>query len=232
MSDWRTLKQAILEEADKPNDAELVERSLCEALRFLRAIRFWWNEDVATLTTIADQYEYDLPTDFLAMIGKCYYIDAGDTSSKRVMYEKTVDWMEDYKYDGFDWESMIMSGPPQFYSIRESKMLLLPVPTESGDSVEFRYIKDLGTPIEKYNGTAWTVYAADGVTTLPATTTNAWFTTGRDLLKHRALYVLYDNFYKDEALASKHMQKYLETLQRLRGQFTRRRATRSVRPWL
>lgn len=232
MSDWQTIKQAILEEADKPNDGELVERAMCEALRFMRALRFWWNEDIGTITTVADQTEYDLPTDFLSIIGKAYYINSGDTNSKRVMYERTVDWIEDFRYDGFDWDSMAMSGPPQFYTIRESKMLILPVPSTSGDTVEFRYVKDLGTPIEKYDGTAWTTYQSNGTTAMTTTFSNAWFVIGRDMLKHRALYTLYDNFYKDDGLAQKHLGKYLEALQRIRGQFTRRRATRSVRPWI
>ena len=226
---WATLKQDILETIDKPNDGSLVERAMCESLRFLRSMRFWWNEGNLQVATTAEVEQYDLPDDFLGFIGKVFYSDDSMSGTKFEMSPRTVDWIESSWSVGVEWESTVNTGRPLFYALSSSKLLVSPVPDAEGAIIEGRYLRDLGTPREYYSGSAWSVYAPNTETAISSTFSHAWFTEGYDILKHRTIYTLYDNVYKDQEISQKHLQKYLEFLDRQRSSTNRRKAAREIR---
>lgn len=116
---------------------------------------------------------------------------------------RTADWVEEYKYTGTDpmhvgdWEAGIESGPPHSVAVFNGELLVVPIPSTTGDYVGGRYVKDIGTPTYKHDGSAWVFYQPDGTTPLTDTYTNAWFTDGRDALRTRAMYYLQTNIYRD-----------------------------------
>ena len=235
MANWGTIKQDILETIDKPNDSSLVERSLCETLRFLRTVRFWWNESTFKIYTTANLGEYDLPQDFLGFIGKVFHKEitvSGDTTTegaKRELVPRTMDWLEAYRYTNEEWDASLAAGRPLFYSLSESKLWLSPIPDSDGDEVSARYLRDLGTPQEVYSGSAWSVYAPNTETAIASTFSHAWFKEGYDILKHRCCYNLYQDIYKDQENAQAHLQKFLEAMDRVRSETSRRKAARELR---
>ena len=226
---WATIKQDILETIDKPSDGSLVERNLCQTLRFLRSIRFWWNEGRFSLFTTTDKGEYDLPHDFLGFVGKVFYTDSSGSGAKREMGAKTMDWLESYRYTSDDWDASLAAGRPLYYALTTDKIWLSPIPQRDGDEVSGRYLMDLGTPQEYYSGSAWSVYAPNTETAIASTFSHAFFKEGYDILKHRCIYNLFNDVYKDAENAQVHLQKYLEAMDRVRSESTRRKAARELR---
>lgn len=229
MANWGTIKQDILETIDKPNDGALVERALCESLRFLRTMRFWWNEKKLEIPTAVDEGEYDLPGDFLGFVGKVFYVDESSAETKRELVPRTMDWLEANRYAGPEWEPTLSSGRPLYYALSSRKLFLAPIPDSAADLISARYLYDLGTPQESYSGSAWTVYAPNTETAIASTFSHEFFKEGYDILKHRTIYTVYDNVWKDPENAQRHLQKFLEALDRIRSETTRRKAGRELR---
>src|SRR5690349_20329858 len=148
----------------------------------MRTMRLPWNEGrLTTISTVADQWNYTLPTDFIGFIGKPYFSRSGDSTSRRPLEIRSADWMEEYKYLGSDpehigtWVSGIESGPPNSVTIYNVELLVVPIPDATGDWIDGRYLKDIGTPYYKYAGGAWTFYNPSTNVAIAATYTNAWF---------------------------------------------------------
>lgn len=230
MSDWQTVKQAILAEANRPNDSTAVERALCEALRFNRNQQAWFNEGESYITTVADQYVYDLPPDFLSMIGSPYFSASG-SSARRTLIGRSRQFVEDFKYSNsgvIDDETDLLNGTPMYFATDARKIYLLPVPSEAGATVTFRYLRDMGSPYMKYSGSAWSVYDPDSNVALSATYTNPWLDEAQDVTRFRALYIYYNTLGNQEA-AGAAMQQWLEALRQLRVRNTKAKGSVKVR---
>lgn len=222
MANRRTLKKQIQVELDKPNDGDSIDRAICEALRHLRGEQFWFNQDRLSLTTVAEQWEYDLPDDFVRLHSDLYFQRSGSETTRRALTFRTSPWSEEYKHAGSDpfhigdWEAGIQYGPPHSFSIYGNKVMLNPIPDTSGDLVVGPYIKDLGTPLYDYDGSAWDFYDPDGVTPLAVDYTNDWFTHGQDVLRTKAVYYLQQNIYRDLEGTQLALGQHLEAVTRLR----------------
>lgn len=234
MTDWQTMKQQLSEEVRKTGtpDADKISRAIVESVRFNRAHHFYFNEGRGGFTTIRDHYDYNLPGDFINLIGRAFYSPVATPEVKVPLQNRTADWAETARYLGDGLEpGSINSGQPRSYAIYSNRMLLVPVPTTTGEAISFRYVRDLGTPSFRYNGTAWAFNDPAGAP-ITATYSNAWFVDGYALTLTRALHYLWSRVYAGEAQATNNAQaalvNWLEEEARLRRETTKKKSNRSV----
>lgn len=237
MSDHQTLRKMIMEELDRPNDSTYVDRAIVEALRYHRADHFWFNEGYFELVTTQGQWAYDLPADFIRQIGHVYFTRASSPTDRKVLRNKTSDYVEQARYLGTDpdhwgtWESGMSSGTPSCYALYDGQLVLSPMADTTGDKINGRYVRDLGIPTVLYDGSNWQLYLPNtSSTTLPATYTNDWYKDGQDLIRTRTNYILYTRYYKNPDAAQSAAMENAEALVRMRTEFTRRRSPRTIRP--
>lgn len=154
--------------------------------------------------------------------------------------------METDLYDGVDMGVYSYRGIAKRIAIdlMEKKILVAPVPSTGGDTIEFKYTKDLGTPTYTITTgassppslvTSVTLLGPSGET-LPSTFTNEWFKEGFKLVKERALYELFSRFYggSEEAQSSAQaaLIRFLEEEKRLIGETAQMGAALEVRKWI
>lgn len=169
MSDFRTIRNRILDELDRDDLSAQAELAIKSAVEFYSPRRFWFNEARATASTVADQEYYPLPDDFVAE--DVLTISVNDTvyPLRRVSNEQIDDWTM---------STSVNTGRPQEYALQGTELRLYPVPDDSY-TLTMSYQKRL------------TELAAEG-------DSNAWTTDAEELIRRRAegdlcLSVLQDN---------------------------------------
>jgi hypothetical protein len=238
MSDFRTMVEEVKAVLDKPNDDIRVKNAIVESLRFHRSEGpFWFNEGRHSGQTTAEVYRYPLPTDFIRLIGKVYYARSNSPTSRRPLRNKTVEFVERYRFIGTDperwgdWEAGTSAGPPGVVAIFDGELIFSPIPDVAGETFDFRYLRDLGTPTVWYNTStsAFVVREPWSTSTLGDTFTNAWFEEGQDMIKNRAMYLLYMQTFNDAEAAQRHMMLWMEAKNKLRIESNRKRGNKSIR---
>lgn len=215
--------------------------AICESIKFNRKSLFYFNEKRGSIKTIADQYAYNLPVGCLGIIGPVYYTPS--TSDDTVRYklkEATTDELEDFRFSGNDYNSYATSGRPLLYSVdmADNRLLLAPIPSESEETLDFRYHADLGNPVYNYSGSAWVFSDGVGGATIADTSTytNSWFKEAFDLIMWRAAYYLWSSIYggteESGAKAQTAMTSWAEAKLRLMGETTKRHAKRVLRKYI
>jgi len=228
-------------------NSNYVDIAIADAIRHVRAEKFWFNVHSYTLTTVDDVYQYTLPADFLGIRGKVYCTPENSSSSGRFKLQPcTADEIEEILYDGSDYGSWESTGVAKRYAIDHGNktFIIAPRPSTGGDTIYFKYTQDLGTPIYTVSavssappslGATVTLLGPDGQT-LPTSYTNAWFQEGFKLIKERALYELFSRFHsgteESSGMAQTALMRFLEELNRMRGETAQQQAPIKVRKHL
>ncbi len=221
MSDLRTLVGQLKSDLDKPNGDTLIKRGVIEAMRYMRGEQFWFNEGRLKIATVANQWNYSLPDDFLKLTGKPLYERNGSETSRVPLEVRPVAWVEEFRYSGLEplhvgqWEAGLQNGPPHSCALFANEILLVPVPDQSGDLITAPYVRDLGTPSYSFDGTStWTFTEPDGATPLPDDYTNEWLKKAYDLVRARATYYLQQNVFRDYDAAQIALAEYQDIVTR------------------
>jgi hypothetical protein len=208
VSNWGTVREQIIDEARKPNSvqAELdrAMRAMVESIKFNSTSHFYFNESRNEVSLLSGIYNYPLPTDFVELIGRPSFLTAGASGPGKPLDYSSTDEIEAW-VGGV--EGAGDSSGPKLYSLYDSELLLFPVPTNTGDKIKFRYVKDVGVPSGSFNVT-WSFKQPNGSAMTDAYT-NEWFTDGKDLTIHRALYYLWTRVYQGEDRAAANAQAAL-----------------------
>lgn len=224
MTDRQTLRKVLMTELRMSGIEDDVDRAIIDSLRFNRRYRFWFNIGTAEHDTVADQYSYALPTDYLSIVGDVYYTASGG-SVRTPMMELTVDELEASRgvYEG----GTSIASTPRAYACDGTSLLVSPAPSVDDETIDYRYHKDLGVPTYAYDGSAWVFREPDG-DPLQDDYTNDFLVHASELVRTRAAYYLHtDNFPRPER-AQASLQRWLEALAQLRAESTRRRRTRVI----
>lgn len=245
MSDITTLRASL--RAISHKNSPYVDAAISDAIQHVRNEILWFNGDRHAFVTEADRYEYELPKTFLGIRGKVRAVENDSTTSTPyVLSPMTADELEDSLYAGTDYDSQEESGVAGRYAIDllEKKILIGPIPSTAGDRVYFKFTADLGTPTYTMTtaassppslGSVVTLLNPDGEA-LAATFTNAWFKQGFKLVRERALFELlttYEGGSEETGVqAQLAMTRYLEELNRLRGETNQIQSGREIRKHL
>ena len=224
-----------------------MDASIADAIQHVRNEVLYFNGDRHSFLTEANRYEYELPSSFLGLRGKVRAVENNSTTSNPYeLQPMTADELEDTLYSGVDYGSEEESGVAGRYAIDllEKKILIGPIPSTAGDRVYFKFTADLGTPTYTMTtaasappslGSVVTLLGINGQT-LESTFTNAWFKQGFKLVRERALFELlttYEGGSEETGVqAQLALTRYLEELNRLRGESNQIQSGREIRKHL
>lgn len=244
-SDLASLRAVICGELHR--NSEFVDIAIADAIRFVRNEKFWFNGDSHSFLTIADVHVYDLPKDFLSFRGRAYVTpENSDTTGRYPVNTVSADEIETYRFSGEDYGVHENRGIARQIAadLLGKRLLIGPMPSNGGDLIEFKYTKDLGTPVYTVTTSSSappsivsvvTLLNPDGGT-LSSTFSNEWFGEGFKLIKERALYELWSRFYggTEEAAVSAQgaLSRFLEEKSRLQGETASIAAPNQVRKYL
>lgn len=185
------------------SDPDVISRALAEAIDFYSAKRFWFNTGNTTMSTVDGQYAYGQENANLGVDG--YPPDMAKIVKLTMLVSSTWYNLEQMSIDEFREKFMASSykGFPERFAWFGKEILLYPTPN-GVYSVNFDYIKDLGTPVAAWSGSAWT-FSVNG-TTINDAYTSDWFTEGMNLITDRAVYYIASQHLGNMELASVAMQ--------------------------
>lgn len=250
MADVQTMYQLILRELrvdattvpQKTQDDIML--SIAEALRYNRTQEVWFNKTVFWVSLSEGIFEYDLPEDFLGIVGSVFYRPSSTTDPsqtyQRVLRDGGIDMVEElrmYPSDftgGYDY---FAKGEAEKFAIDDAshKIVLAPIPSNSDGTVHFRYLADLGTITYKHSGSAWVFYEPFTQTAITTTSTysNAWFTEGADALRERAMYYLWSRVYggseEGETKAQRSLLQWQDAMQKLIRETSKKQSIKTMR---
>jgi hypothetical protein len=205
ITSWTDIKQRILDEINKPNDGELVDQALIEALKFHRSDTWWFNQGTWEVRTVADQSTYPLPTDFVSLIDNPFLTQSTENNNdRRILENRTQEWIDAYQNHQWDyWEAELSTGPPRGCAIvhpdNVPSIFVAPIPTQADWRIDGRYYRDFDIPYRRYISSAWAMYHSGTNTALEeADYTSPWLEgIAGDLIAARAMYYLASRFYSD-----------------------------------
>jgi len=232
-------------------DSPYIDGAIGDALRFVRNEELWFNVDLHEFETESEIWEYALPEDFLNIRGEvwCTPSSATDNDVRYRLQRRTIEEIEAYRFAGHDLDfgtAGLSVGFPKTCAIDYSgrEIVLSPQTEDGGDTIYFRYTKDLGTP--RYTATTgssappsmktvFTLTTAGGEPIL-GTYTNAWFNEGFHLVVARASQYLWSIYHggteESQAKAGAAAQEYVEELRRLWSETSDKQSVTRVRAYL
>lgn len=236
-----TLKQLIIRELHQDTSAvstavtDDVTLAIIESMRFNRRFPFYFNTGTYRTETKIGEYTVNLPSDFLGVLGGVFYTPTYNlngtsvtSGSRYQLTQGSVDNIESLRLKGTDYGRETVTGYATMYAIdtngSPARILLSPVPT-SVDTIDFRMIYDLGTPDIDGSG-GWSYYERGTLTAWSGE--SRWFKEAVDLIKYRALYILWSGVYGGsdvaDGFAMKNLNKWKEEYSRLCGETSRLRS--------
>jgi len=223
-----------------------VDAAIAEAIKFCRNEEYWFNSAKHEFQTIADTYQYELPADFLSIRGDVFVAPDGSAGTRYAIRHMSLDELESYLFTLSEWDGYQTTGRAKVYAIDNAsrKIHLGPTPSNSGDTIYFRYTRDLGTPTYTATtasssppslATVVTLLDPDG-SALSSTYTNEWFKEGFDLIRNRAMYYLWTRYHggteEANARAQNYLMQFLEERNRIRGESTDKTSPRLVKRYI
>lgn len=235
MSTWATMKHHLFRDLhiDTTTSGSLADtdvgRAIVESILFNRNHNLGWNQGLHVFHTNANQFEYPLPSDYLALSGDVYYSTIPDSEvtvyGKRPLKSVPMGWIRENRYRTNESGQYVNVGVPGYFGIDPSTRLMHLSPAPSDEvQIEYVYLRDPGTPTFKSDGTTWTFYTPNTDDTLSATYTNEWFdvSKGYHLILNRAMYLLcvrgYGGTEEMDAKGANALRLWAEEMNRLRAE--------------
>jgi hypothetical protein len=216
MSDYGTMKSRIAREIERDDRSTEVAEAIQSAIGLWDGTRFWFNEKVLSLNTVASQ-EYYAMSALLDSAGAALLSGEGliEIDSFTLTYsnqpyplnERTQGWM-----DMMQATSATYTGQPSDYSIFGNQIRLHPIP----DAVYSCTISGLSS---------LSTLSADG-------DTNAWMTSGEALIRNQAKVLLYRDIIRDMDGVGAASQAMAEALSVLSRKTNAKVMTGRITPWV
>lgn len=226
--DWQTARQLIVEDIDRANDPDAVDRAIIESLRFNRKVQTHFNQgrwsvpievNTDTYTPIVIGHEQE-PWAFHHGLGRPFFKLSKEVRPQALM-ERTKDFLEGRHFTEFYELDWIHQGYPTWYHWNEDEPVTLriyPEPTDlAGATLEGRCLIDFGVPTTSYNGSGWTLKQPDGTDELPGTFTTKWLSEGSTAIIEYAKLLLYKNRFMDATAAMSAQEEYIKALTDLKS---------------
>jgi hypothetical protein len=233
MSDWRTTKRSIQERIHRygTNDPDTISRALAEAIRFYSRHNFWFNEDSYdfTLTDGTENYGEEsspgaadgYPADMLKAIKLSLKVSNSWYDITNMSISKYRKLFIESSYKGY----------PEHWTWYAKEFLFEPAP--NGDyTVRLDYTKDIGTPVESYDGSNWSFTDSTDGTTVDDGWTNDWMTEAADLVVARACWWLLTHVFRNTELGMLAKAEEEQQLKELFIDSEHSQVPGPVRPWI
>jgi len=223
---WGSMRERIEQEIHRPGGTNQIQIAMITAMNWYKHEPFWFNEATHTFTLTNDQQSY--PQE-----------DGGaNTAGWPVDIERIVDtyvlvgnerWlkMAGASIDDVRWLTPTdeVVGVPSYYAWFDEKIWLTPIPNASTSTqIRIDYIQDVGIPTYSWTGSAWAFYAPPAFAPLADDFSNRWLAEAEVLIRTRAKYDLYLNYYDDQENAEAMYGASLEAMGQLRSRVNARTA--------
>jgi hypothetical protein len=245
MADLRTTIQKTLRLLSLDNETEgaVVEDdvriAIIDAMEDSKHFSFWFNQAKGTVITVAEQDSYFLPKDFISMVGVPVLNSSQNAAAtRRRLQYMPIDWCIENKWRGKDTEMTLNTGDPEIYSIEpmSNKMLLIPVPSESDDEIEYTYTRSCSIPYYIHDGQNWKFYKNGSSVELDDDFKNPWLEFAHEMIVYRAAYKLLTGYYggtgESEQKAQACLSTWMDLLNTKRAEHTRRGSPKGITRWI
>ena len=202
MTTYGTMQTRIADEIIRDDLTSQIQNAIKTAIKYYERERFWFNENRAYTTTVADQQYYQLPSDFVGIDTLTITIN----SNIYPLTQRSWEYIEQINIGTSN-----SSGYPEDFAIYQGQFRLYPVPNTAGWTLTLSYIQQFTTPSS-------------------ASDTSPWFVEAEPLIRARAKFELFTHVIYEFELAKTMAMveaRELESLQRLTS---KQRATRTLRP--
>lgn len=230
MSNWITMKRTVQEMVHRygASDDDIIARAICEAIRHYNTTRFFFNHGSYDFSTVAGTASYGQETS--AGQGDGYPSDMLKIIKFGITETNTYYDLQPVSWDQYRelYSSTSYRGYPSRYSWFGKEIHLDPTPNDVYTAT-IDYIKDIGTPVPSWNGSAWS-YSVGGSAVSDAYT-NDWFTEGVDLIAARSLYYISTQFLQNAEVAAYARAQEREVLNDLMQSSNVSDVTPHPRPW-
>ena len=202
MTTYGAMQTRIADELIRDDLTSQIQNAIKTAIKYYERERFWFNENRAYTTTVADQEYYELPSDFVG-------IDTLTITINSNKYPLTPRSWEHIEEENTGTSSQ--SGYPEEFAIYQGQFRLYPVPNTSGWTLTLAYIKQFTTPSSSSD-------------------TSPWFVEAEPLIRTRAKFELFSHVIYELELAQLMAQMEERELHSLLRLTSKQRATRTLRP--
>jgi len=201
MANFGDLKARVIDELDRDDLADQIEKSILDAVTFYERERFTFNECRSFTDTAEGQEYYELPDDFVSLDNMIIEINA----RRYPLLERTWQYIEDINWGGTSWQ-----GYPTEYAIYADQFRLYPVPNGIW-RLSLSYIRSLG------------ILDAD-------TDENSWTGAGEPMIRCRAKWDVFSNVIRDFEEADRMKAIELDWFASLQRRMTKQVSTNKIRP--
>lgn len=156
MATLQQIRERVSRKLQDPDNTSrsvgVVDSEINRSIRYYENYRFWFNEELVTITLIAGQKEVpNIPSDLISElnVNGLLLIDA----------QVKIDLIKLSPDDFFD-RDQDQTGRPYYYTYRDNEYLLLPIPQRDYDLV-FRYLQDYDDLVDDTDTNDFTDNAED-----------------------------------------------------------------------
>lgn len=212
-----TLRQELLADLHILASATDVNRKILAAMRFHRDKKLWFSERTFSLSLVAGQSAYTPgngpPADMVEIVGRVVWVLIDGSQNQRLPCVRvTTAEFEDAKRYGTSQDR------PSIWDFYGKQLRFYPIPSSSTDTVEGRYVTDLGVPQVKYDtaNSAFTFYDPSGTRLLSPAELDAYTSDWLEqsgayhLIRTRTASMLCREVLKDNEQADALMNHWLE----------------------
>lgn len=174
MATFGDMKTAIAGDLRRTGLADVIARKILEAIAHFKDEPWYETEASFTVTSVADQREYDFPTDFSVLIGDVHVTDSAGT--RWPLIPCSIGELDAMR-DGLD-----LTGTPTYYAVYGSQFLVEPLPADALSTFDARYVSNLAAP---------TTDASEGF----------WMNEAQYVIQHQALGYIWASTIRDQEKA-------------------------------
>lgn len=174
MATYGEMKTAIAADLRRTGLADVIARKILEAIAHFKDEPWYETETTFTVTSVADQREYDFPDDFSTLIGRIYVTDSAGT--RWPMDGVSIGELDDMR-DGLN-----LTGTSSYYAVLASQFLVEPVPADATLTFDGRYVSNLAAP---------TADSSEGF----------WMNEAQYVIQHQALGYIWASTIRDQEKA-------------------------------
>lgn len=138
MATYGDMKTAIAGDLRRTGLSDVIARKIQEAIAHFKDEPWYETETSFTTPSVADQREYDFPTDFSVLIGRIFVTDSAGT--RWPMEGVSIGELDEMR-DGLN-----LTGVSSYYAVLASQFLVEPIPADATLTFDARYVSNLAAP--------------------------------------------------------------------------------------
>lgn len=200
MSTYGTMQTRIADEIGDSGLTTQIRRAIQSAIAHYEGTRFWFKEERATSTTSAGTEFYALPSDFQELDSLLITVNG----NRYTLTQRDWGYLEALSV------TTANTAQPMDFAIYEEQLRLYPVPNDAY-TLTMSYVRSLSTLSDDSDS-------------------NAWMTSGEELIRSRAKWDVLAHVTMDPGQAAVAKAAEMAALQNLLSRTTRRIATGHLRP--